>query len=422
MDGSKREHLRKAEEELAALRNRRIRDQERLTTIDRRAGELAEFLLEEGDATKTEVARILGVSAPHVSKLIERRGRVGSPQAEDDLVPLVPYYDVGRYLHQSGTNLEKVVAGFDETSVLIASGLNPDRFRDDDFLLLPYMVVTTSNGWSVGVDGVHIGYGGTGPNHAYDLMLELGFAHDVARHALETRFFVVEVDGAGKPTVTSGPASALGPSMKPGVRAPLPKIGGVGDYYRVEFDRDDLFRFRDEGTGANRAHSDGEVNGLLDWIDTLNLDAAELPAWLTTSASADGGSANGGSVEEGPGGADTRVARVFLDPSEAVRQGFVAQFHRSRRGVHGNAYRIIIEQGRLQLWLQDYLPQDPTQPLSAEAYDILAYAGLYPEDLTELTPPAKFSRYWRRVLGSPQPAYIDISATGTRKLSFVPAR
>lgn len=77
---------------------------------------------------------------------------------------------------------------------------------------------------------------------------------------------------------------------------------------------------------------------------------------------------------------------------------------------------------KLKLSPVNSIPADPTQPLSQEAYEVLAYAGLYPKGMADLHPQARFARYWRRVFGAPQPAYIDISASGEATLGFVPSR
>lgn len=412
MEGSDRRSALEIEAELHGIRNIRYRLQDRLLHSDRRAGEFARVLVEEHGYAKSDVARILGVSSPHVGALIGRSSDAGAPTM-DGLIPLVPFYDARRYLTETGTAPKRVIGGFDGMDVLLASGMSPDHFVDDDYLLVPHMLWMTANSRWIGIDQVNVGYGGTGPGHARDLLLEVGFAEDFVRHVVDQRFFVIDIPDGDLSAAEVEVTPPVAPEVDPVSRRDLPKPRAVGKMFVVEFDQDDL-RLSNRCRGKADAKADaGDDLSLPEsfgaWVDIL--DRPELPEWLMRGPSEDEG-----------GAGHRRVARVFLDRAEAARQGFVARSHRMHRGPYGQAYSIVIEQGRLQLWLRDYLPQDPTQPLSDEAFEVLAYAGLYPPDLADLRPRARFSAYWRRILGAPQPAYIDISTTGSGTLGFVPSR
>ena len=385
-------------EELHKLRNERHRLEDHQRMVDRRSGELAEAMISQGHR-KGRVAETLGVSIPHVGTLIERArewGAAGPMKEVTTPAPVIPYYEAHRYLQETGAELAQVIVGREGTDVVLESGQDPDYFSDGLDVLWPNMLWFTSTGRVLVIDGVNSGYGGTGPGHTRDLLLQVGFDAAVADLAYAKQLIRIDIEdiASGQYEVRTSTSRGL----------PAPRVDG--EVYAVSLGRGE-FSFAPDPGDPGDPNGEAALTPFRAWIDYLDYlegeDVAEgedLPDWLSGE----------------------RVARVFLDREEAVRQGFDDRSNPVRAALEQRAYVLVIEQGRLQLRLPDYQPVDPTQPVSDEAYEALAYAGLYPEGLEELTPQARFVRYWRRLLGNPRPGYIDISASGKRRLSYVPRR
>ena len=418
-DGVTRRVAAEMMDRLHRLRNERHRLEDSLAEVDRRAGELAGKMLERGSRRAT-IAQTLGVSTPHVGTLVSRAQEAPAGPFRDQ-VPVIPFYEGRRYFDDTTAQLEVLIAGNEPLDVLLESGLDPARFSDGDYLAVPHMLWRTSAGRWIGVDGVNVGYGGTGPGHARELLGSLGFGHQITGLPAQRRFFRVDVDGRpGTGDAPEGTPKRAPDGMPDGAHEVGVSDGGAdggvdGSSVRISAGHQDGHRGRDDGTLRNprpvgpvfvvefdrdefRFHSSSEesLTPYKAWIDRL--DAEGLPEWLTGE----------------------RVARVFTDRQEAFRQGFVGRF-RPLGELDRLVYVLVIEQGRLQLWLPDYVPLDPTQPVSDEAYEALAYAGLYPDNLGDLAPQTRFVHYWRQFLGNPRPAYIDISRSAKAHLFYTPS-
>lgn len=46
-------------------------------------------------------------------------------------------------------------------------------------------------------------------------------------------------------------------------------------------------------------------------------------------------------------------------------------------------YQLVIEQGPIQIWKSDYIPDDQTQWVPKEFHGTLKFAGLFPGDIVE---------------------------------------
>jgi hypothetical protein len=379
-----REHLRNKVRRLWALRRS---TEKSLREIDLELGHYGRMLMSMG-VSQRALARDAEASAPHVGALARRSE--GHPWIEK-----VPILDAGTALEAVGGpgRIRRVMAAFNEVDLLLGCGLDPEAFRHGDGLLVPNMMWQAEDGGYVGIDDVNVGYGGTGPHNAHAALLSAGLSETEAGYAFGERYF----------------------DLRPGWADPIIRREGwfdlrrprfVGSALVVEIGYADLdFTFEHKGLGSAASSSLRNARGdlayqawlgVLDWPEELTGDA-EQPRWL----------------------AGERVARVFTDADAAMRQGFISGVY-SGLGRAPRQYDIVVEQGRLQLWVPTYPPDDPTLLLSREAYEALSMAGMYPREVAEKDARRRSVRYLAKLGGGERPPYIDISSTGQRRLSHVP--
>lgn len=357
--------------------------------LDQRAGEVAGLLVDEYGVSKNAVARTLGISQPHVTALIQRSATAERSGIQED-IPVLSTYEAVGYLSDTKQSISRVIAGFYPLDVLIRSELDPERFREGWSLQVPHMLWQIEDGSWIGIDEVNVGYGpgGTGPSAAYRALTDAGVHQNLAASAYERKFFDLDLAKGSHSREGHGPHR---------LQLPTPQ----GPAYVVKLEREDL-----RGTYEHDEDKDqptpepvyGKQRTAYEaWIGLL--DEPALPAWL-----------------EGP-----RVGRVFSDPEAAREQGFTTYGSVELR--RGNApFQLIVEQGRLQLWVPIYPPLDPTQLLSDEAYRALDDASLYPEHLARLDERGRLVRYLELIVRRQRPAFFDVSPGGKGKLSYVPLR
>ena len=379
-----REHLMNRWRRLQFLRRAEERS---LKEINVELGDIGRRLMRMG-VLEGEVAKDGKASDPHVRALAKR----SEGHARIEKVPVLDVETALDFVGGPGRIL-RVLAAFNEIDLLLGCGLDPEAFRHGDGLLIPNMMWQAEDGRYVGIDDVNVGYGGTGPHNAHAALVGAGLPENEAAHAFSQRYFDLRPGQADPVLRPDGWFDARRPRL-------------VGSNLVVLIGLPDLdFTFEHEQWGGATSSSLRNAHGdlayqawlkVLDWAKEL-AEGAEQPAWL----------------------AGERVARVFREGEEAWRQGFVGGMY-TGIGRAPLQYDIIVEQGRLQLWVPTYPPDDPTVLLSREAYEALSMAGLYPRNMAEKDARRRSVRYLAQIAGKERPSYFDISPSGRRRLSHVP--
>lgn len=387
------------EAQLKWVRDERRKQIRELEKLDLHAGELATSMLETYGMSKSAIGRLLDVSQPHVSSLIERyHSHRGDFKRPDAIIPVIDHSDALDYLRESGRQVNRVIAAFNTLDLLLYSGLEPSLFREGDVVRPPSMLWQLDGDQWVGIGNLSVGYGGTGPGHAYYLLRGLGFSDEVAECSYGCRLF--EINGSGR--VVEGKAfyGAELPLRSERFDFRWPEIHTTKDsryMYVARLRREDLPGTHESNRDPNSDHGPSkEQTRYEQWLTIL--DADDRPDWL-----------------DGP-----RVARVYTNYKTAREHGFIglpiASFS---RGLDDVAHQIILEQGTLQIWLPIYAPLDETQLLTDEAYHALDKASLYPADLANVDARSRFGRYLRRFT-SGRPDHIDISPGMSGQISYIP--
>lgn len=369
--------------QLAFLRTRRDAAASQLREVDLDIGTTIGKLLEsEGPHTCSSIARELGLSHTHV-KTLARRAHDASHEHDqpntlresDWLPPILDGFHAAKYLKETQRHVVRVIASFDSSDILWMTGLSPALFdQGSGRLELPNMIWELDNGSWLGVGPVNVGYGGTGGTLAFRALTRAGVDETVAADIVALRWSDTHMPSGTVHGATTWPS------------VPLLAPKSLGAFYVVSIDRDNLTH-RDEKTDETGFYPSLPAGSPFRWtIDYLDSAAHvygdEVPVWV-----------------QGP-----RRARVFLDKDAAYEQGFAEDHH---------GCTLVIEQGALQLWIYAYPPRDQTQLLADEAYDALAYARLYPEDLAKLDARSRFWRYLDHQFGPRRPGYLDISWDGS---------
>ena len=365
--------------EIRTLGQRRREAEDRLAEVERSAGEVARELV-EGGMSKAEVGRAMKVSPPHVATLIRRAKAADIAEGASHPCPVMEPHEASEMLGGLD-NVEEIVAAFDGFDVCFASRVSPEAFRAGWVLAPPNMLVRASWGAVYGVKDVNVGYSGTGPRNAEAFLTDLGMSAEEARAIAGHRFSRY---APGRPLETSDGYFAL----------QMPVF--VGSSLVARLRPEDLLHPDEVATGPARWRPPGEPGDSVyeAWLRVLG--HPDRPAWLRGE----------------------RVARVFLAPFAAAEQGFDDD-RSAAFGGRGGPYQVIIEQGRMQLWLPIYSPADPTELLSEEAYAALDEAGLYPPEITAAATGRPLIAYINKVVRRRR-RWFDVSESGEGALRYVP--
>lgn len=368
--------------QLVFLRTRRDSAAIQLRQVDLEIGTtIGKLLWSEGPHTLSSIARELGVSHTHV-KTLARRAQSANPDdrpeevssQQDWLPPILDGFHAAKYLEETKRHVVRVIASFVSSDILWMTGLSPTLFdQGPGRLELPHMIWELDDGSWLGIGPVNVGYGGTGGTLAFRALTRAGIDATLANRIVALRWSDTHV-----PT-----GEVHGAKTWP--RVPLDPPESLGAFYVLNVNRDSLTNReqKSDETGFYPSHCAGSpFRWAIDYLDSAAyVYEDELPKWL-----------------HGP-----RRARVFLDKEAAYEQGFGERHH---------GCTLVIEQGALQLWIYAYPPRDQTQLLADEAYDALAYAGLYPENLAKLDARSRFWRHLDHHFGPRRPRYLDISPDG----------
>lgn len=366
--------------QLGFLRTRRDLAAGQMAQVDLEIGTtIGKLLAGSGSQSLSSVGRALGVSHTHVKTLAQRaqaasQANRAAGSASDDEIwqpPLMDSYAAAKYLQETGRHIVRVVASFADTDILWMTGLSPRLFdygwRTID---LPQMMWQLDDGGWLGVDMVNVGYGGSGGSLAFNALSRAGIDEALAHRIVDLRWSDTDI---ARGDVNGG---RLWPKVP--LAGPVP----FGNFYVLPISEDGLTHRPDrqvDDSGFYPSYPAGSPFAwAIDYLDGVAHRHAEaLPEWVR----------------------GTRRARVFLDAHAACEQGF---------GYRDQGCTLVIEQGALQLWVFTYPPRDPTQVLADQAYEALAYAGFYPDELAKLDARSRFWRHLDHHFGRERPPYLDM--------------
>lgn len=365
---------------LAGERRRSVRTTERLTQSLAEA--LNEAMSGEDSPGPTALSRLTGLSHTSVSKLAAREPL----DIDDDRLQIIRYSQLDGALSDAGEKPVRIVSGFEGSDVWQGSGLSPLYFERDDRVQVPHVVIQLESGTWIGVDRVQVGYGGTGPGNTHRALTSL-IPDEIAVAIADHRYSDVDL---------SNPDASIYSSLWPFFDLDLP------DYqdgrFVVSFSEDEV-QLEEHSVvepSSNFFPTPRSTPLLKAWLDLLRSD--NVPEWCS----------------------GTIRARVFLHHAEAIHQGFLIPAGEAPR----SAPQLVIEQGLLQLWFSLSAPPEGAW-LPREAYEILDYAGVYPERLAQEDEKAQapFRRFLARLgfEGRQRPSYLDISPDGESSLDYIPA-
>lgn len=331
--------------------------------LGRRVGSLMNLARTHYGQSRSASARAWGVAPATLQDLgaaASRAGVIAEPPAGD--VAYVGVAEAVRRIIESDARVDRVVAG--SMSSLYVTGADPLALARNGQVRRSELLLHLDDGsWiAVSSNEVTVGYRGAGPRNARQFLVRLGFSEELAdRIAYDSTFIDV--------------LPATGEERSPGedelVTGPDPE---VLSHHQLLVDR----------LGpAPWHHFDEDEDPLRDldrWLRVFNHPGR--PSWL-----------------DGP-----RRARVYLHEEAAHLDGYIPGSPFTM--ADGTVPTIVIEQGRMQLWLAPFPPADPSHHLSTEAYEALDLAGLYPRELSELDSAGKFLRWVRR--GAPRPDFVDL--------------
>ncbi|MFD8415491.1 hypothetical protein ACFV2Q_27640 [Streptomyces sp. NPDC059650] len=304
------------------------------------------------------IGRELGVTHRAVTGMVERaRTRTPHPAADAPLIPVLTA-DQARAYVESGAlgELTRVQVAFNPADIILESGLDPSVFPDLGDHDAPNMLLYGDDGAVIGVEECLAGYGGTGPSNTVRLLKELGFAEDIRHEVYAHRYLELDPSGVTRASAESLHRIGGGLTLSPD-----------GQHFIVRV-REDMPRV------------------VADWAAEVMAEPAKYP-WA----------------------AGTRRARVYLDRAAAAP---LQEPYRAWRGNH--TFSVVIEQGRLQLWVAAYYPFRFSDILSTEQIQVLDAADLRPADVEPRTWLDRFIPARRE-----RPPYLTISDDG-QDLTYIP--
>ncbi|MFJ8166521.1 hypothetical protein ACIRBY_37155 [Streptomyces sp. NPDC096136] len=275
------------------------------------------------------IGRELGVTHRAVTGMVERaRTRTPHPSADAPLIPVLGAEEARAYVESGALgDLTRVQVAFNPADIVLESGLDPSVFPDLGDHDAPNMLIHGADGAVIGVEECLSGYGGTGPSNTVRLLKELDFPEDIRREVYPHRYIELTRSGVIRASEES-----------------LHRVGGG------------LALSPDGGHFVVRVRED-MPRAVADWTAEVMAEPAKYP-WAA-----------------GP-----RRARVYLDRAAAAP---LQEPYRVWRGNH--TFTVVIEQGRLQLWVAAYPPFRFNDILSREQLLVLDAADLRPADVEPRT-------------------------------------
>lgn len=386
-------------DQMSALAQRRSQAQEEIDRAGLEIGATATYLRDVLDQPKARSAEYARLSPSHMTELMrtaaEQNVSIGDPLSR---IPFLARAELQAHLNKTG-GAHRIIASFSRSDPLYMSGIDPSALVDKRYgqdIHLPHMLIQSGDGDWVAVDNVNVGYGGTGPSNAFRELSGLGLSPELARSITASRVSDVNLDNpddallsSSWPHVHLDAPSPLADFFVVVLPTPtenrLPRMSVINDAFRrAQRQRttgdagDDGYDYTEGGFYPTRPIDPP----LTRWLEKL--DSGDAPNWLCGQ----------------------RRARVYLDRETAREHGF-SQESRNPWGGPRAVYPVIIEQGRLQLWLSIPTSNDPTILFTPEIYDALDQAGFYTTEYRERDEQGAFWR-WLRSHGSQRPAMVDM--------------
>lgn len=305
------------------------------------------------ETSQRAVGRQLGLSHTAVGDMIERADLSPGPKSPQ-IVPVLTA-DRARAYVESGAlgDVARVTVAYNPADIVLESGLDPAALVGDSDV--PTMLIHGIDGDVIGVEECLAGYGGTGPSNTHRLLTQLGWADSLAREVFTHRF--IELDSERV------------------IRASEDSVHTIGGGLALAPDGHHLIaRLRSHRPFTGDGHT--IYDSITAWCNEV-LDQPDRYPWA----------------------AGVRRARVYLDREAAAA---LQEEHHVWRGA--NHFSVVIEQGRLQLWVSAIYPYNFADLLSTEQLRVLDAAGLRPEGAEPRTWLDRFLPHRRE-----RPPYLTIS-------------
>lgn len=365
-------------ESLAHRRRRALSDADELSV---QIGVAAAFLRDELGQSKAESARVVDISPSHMTEWMKAAADQGIGLGYDpfERIPILEGADLQEFVSSHG-GPHRIAALFAYHDLLYMSQVDPERLVREGHVFQPNMMIQTEDESWAAVDHVNVGYGGTGPGNVERELRGLGVDEDLAYQVAYSRVSDVRLDRLDEAIHSNEwPLYQL--------QTPMP----VASWFVVPVVHDPVLLGRGTRAPAGRQ----ALTALPDWLEYLDQPQESLPRWLRGA----------------------RRVRVYLDYGAARADGFTVGTLRPWEANFGG-YPLIIEQGRLQLWVEIPISTDPTVLFTNEIHDALALAGFYTDEQRVRDNQGAFRR-WLRSLGAARPPRVDL--TPEFPIRFVPA-
>lgn len=339
---------------LLGQRRKAERNDERTTDlneIDHQIGERIRAEQQDPYFSTESLALCLGTSTETVEAATWGRpfDDTAEARALDHCIVVLDWYAAAEFVNAQDAQVVRSISSFHDYDAALRSGLDPRLFEHENLLAPPSMFWLLDTGEWVGVAGVSVGYGGSGPADARKALLNVGIDDERAAEIVRHRFCdateisnpatwdtstIWPVDGRSWPTLIDGRmVVAWGKRMPQDHLFTMPKMN--------QPDPDPT------GFYPTSHHTPGWEQ----WIEYL--DHSTLPDWA-----------------EG-----TRRAWLFYNDTQAQEHGYIMQAPSAAIGQPATP-TLAIQQGAIELWA--FLPE-PTEPgrlLHNDALNILSRAGL----------------------------------------------
>lgn len=313
----------------------------------------SDVLAQELGLRQSTTAELRGLSQGKVTAL-----------GPDGTIPSISYSRIPEFSERYGS-VSRVIGHAGSGLVLHESGLGLQPFYRNGkhsrrYISCDHMLMRFGDDAWVQIKGVQFGYGGAGPSHAYRALQLAGLSEEVSRVVFfrDGINLLIDEDGSIRERDFGEPPPVL------------PRLATDGSLVAVVH-------------GSNW-HESG-VNRMRNWIDYLDQAGNSLP-W-----------------KPGP-------RRISLYPSrlDAERDGFDS----SPDGVP----QLVIEQGDLQLWLIEFVEDDPSVWIPRQFRRYLEIVDKLPQIIVKSDDSPPFRR-WLTSHAHRRPRVIEL---GEGKVTRVP--
>ena len=325
---------------------------------ERKIKHLCTKILENNHNYRSELDRFLGYSFDEYETPWNTSNPLVLPDPVDGgRVPVLPYDVAGEYVQAREAVVVRSISGFNSSDVLLRAGFHPLAFTADHphKYLVPRMVWQLSTGDWIGVDGVNVGYGGTGCDFAETALRHAGLSEETAGHIAAFRFCDVEGLDTSDPLWETSVRWPVEPRQVPEIMDDGNLVVHLGE--RLSNVTNDHFG----GLEINRPDPDESgfypsshpIDGVTAWFNFLDQPQDTLPSWAR----------------------GTRTITFILDDVSAEQHGYVLNadnwgISRGRRSFPS----IVISQGDIQIWGHFYR-KDKLRPLHPRVQELAADAG-----------------------------------------------